>query len=155
MKAQTEGEPKLMSILILSDDLLTGTSIAGQEMVRREVDSVQSDWQSFTASCTQVRLPPSFSHSVFFFFFILFPLSGGVDVRLHTPPCCTVVHIISQQSLLFDVILYFVQPSSLRSSSLPSPLYFHYHCPPSYVVFFSSHHMPIPYTSTFFPVLSL
>ena len=57
-------------------------------------------------------------------------------------PCSTVVHIISRQSLLF----YFVQPSSLSSSSLsiPSPLYFHYHRPPSYAVFLSSHHMPIP-----------
>ena len=64
------------------------------------------------------------------------------DIRLHVAPF---VHIISQQSLLFDVIiLYFVQPSSLRSSSVPSPLYFHYICSPSYVVFLSSHHMPIP-----------
>ena len=64
MKAQTEGEPKLRSILGLSEDLLTGTSIAGQEMVRREVDSVQGDWQSFITNCSQVMLPPSFSHSV-------------------------------------------------------------------------------------------
>ena len=28
---------------------------------------------------------------------------------------------------------------------LPSPLYFHYHRPPSYVVFLSSHHTPIPH----------
>ena len=54
VKAQTEGEPKLRSILVLSEDLLTGTSIAGQEMVRRDVDSVQSDWQTFIASCSQV-----------------------------------------------------------------------------------------------------
>ena len=32
----------------------------------------------------------------------------------------TVVHFISRHSLLFDIIIYFVQPSSLRSSSLPS-----------------------------------
>ena len=79
----------------------------------------------------------------------LIPTLCGVDVRWHTPPCSMVVHIISRQSLLFDVILYFVQPSSLRSSSLPSPLYFHYHRPPSYVVLLSSHHMPIPLQPSF------
>ena len=81
-----------------------------------------------------------------FFSFILIPLLCGIDVYT---PCSTVVHIISRQSLLFDVILYFVQPSSLRSSALPSPLYFHYHRPPSYVVFLSSHHMPIPLQPSF------
>ena len=58
---------------------------------------------------------------IVFFSFILFPLLCGVDVRLHTPPCSTVVHIISRQSLIFDIVLHFVQPSSLRSSSLPCP----------------------------------
>ena len=48
---------------------------------------------------------------------------------------------------------------SLRSSclSIPSPLYFHYHRPPSYAVFLSSHHMPIPlqpYVSCTFFVIS-
>ena len=60
-------------------------------------------------------------------------------IRLHVARY--VVHFISRRSLLFDIILYFVQPSFLRSSSLPSPLYFHFHRPPSYVVFLSSHHM--------------
>ena len=55
-----------------------------------------------------------------------------------------VVHIINRQSLLFDIILYFVQSSSLMSSSLPSPLYFHYNRTPSYKVFLYSDHMPIP-----------
>ena len=39
---------------------------------------------------------------------------------------------------------FYVQPSSLRFSSLPSPLYFHYHRPLSYSVFLSSHPTPIP-----------
>ena len=60
------------------------------------------------------------------------------------PPCSTVVHIISRQSLLFDIILYFVQPSSLLSSSLPSPLFLHFLRPSSCILFLSSHHMPIP-----------
>ena len=42
----------------------------------------------------------------------------GVDVRWHTSPC------ISRQSLLFDIIFYFVRPSSLRSSSLLLPCTF-------------------------------
>ena len=71
-------------------------------------------------------------HCIFFFLFILFPLLRGVNVWRYTPPCSTVVHSISRQSLLFYIILHFVQPSSLRSSSLPSPLYFHSHCPPYY-----------------------
>ena len=80
----------------------------------------------------------------YIFLFILFPLLCGVDVRWHSPPSSTVVHITGRQSLLFDVILYFVQPSSLRPSSIPCSLYFHFHRPPSYAVLLSSHHMPIP-----------
>ena len=86
---------------------------------------------------------------IFLFSFTLLPRLCGVDVRLHTPPCSTVVHIIIRQSIIYDVILYLVQPSSLRSPSLPSPLYFHYHRSPSYVVFLSSHHMPIPLKPSF------
>ena len=50
------------------------------------------------------------------------------DMHLHV----AVVHIIRRQSLLFDIIPHSVQPSS--SSSLPSPLYFHFHRPPPYIV---------------------
>ena len=59
----------------------------------------------------------------------LIPTFTWVDVRWHTPPCITVVHIIRRQSFLFDIILYFVQPSSLVSSSLPSQLNFPFHYP--------------------------
>ena len=52
--------------------------------------------------------------SFLFFSFVLFPLLCGVDACCHTPPCSTVLHLISRQSLLFDIILYFVQPSSYR-----------------------------------------
>ena len=79
-----------------------------------KLSSKQSVWRSgpewFTKAC------------IFFILFILFPLLCGVDVRWHTPSCNTAVHCIRRQSLLFHIILYFVQPSSLRSSSLPSPL---------------------------------
>ena len=76
-------------------------------------------------------------------------------IALKSPRCTMtyasmyhVVHIIYKPTaLFFDVILYFVQPSSLRYSSLPSPLYFRYHRPPSYVVFLSSHHMSTPYNT--------
>ena len=77
----------------------------------------------------------------------------GRCIRWHTPPCSTVVHFISRQSLLFDIILYIVQPYSLRHSSPPSPLYFNFHRPPSYVVFLSYHHMPIPLQPTFLDFL--
>ena len=94
--------------------------------------------------------------SLFFnFLFILFPLSCGVDVRWHTSPCGMVIVFISRQSLLFDIILYFVQPSSLRSSSLPSPLYFNFHRPPSNAVFLHSHHMPIPLQPPFLDFLAM
>ena len=53
-------------------------------------------------------------------------------------------HFLPRQSLLFDIITHSVQPSSLRPSYLPSPMYFHFHRPPSYIGFLSSHHMPIP-----------
>ena len=55
------------------------------------------------------------------FFFILFPILCWVDIRWYTSPWSSVVHFINRQSLLFDIILHFVQPSSLRYSSLPSP----------------------------------
>ena len=64
--------------------------------------------------------------------------------RLYTPPCSSVVHFLPRQSLLPGIIPHTLQPSSPRSSSLPSPLYFHIHRPPSYVVLLSSHHTLIP-----------
>ena len=66
-----------------------------------------------------------------------------VDERRHTHPCSTFMHFISQQSPRFDVILHFVLPSSLWSSTLPSPLYFCFHCPPSYVAILSSPLVPL------------
>ena len=65
----------------------------------------------------------------------------GRCTMTYMPPCSTVVHFINRQSLLFDVILHVAQPSSIRCCSLPSPLYFHFHRPPSYVL--SSYHMPM------------
>ena len=56
--------------------------------------------------CRQVNLT--------FFLFILFSPFCGVDVRWHTPPCSTVVHFLPRQSLLFDIILHFVQPIPLQ-----------------------------------------
>ena len=53
------------------------------------------------------------------------------------------LHSLLKQSLLVDIIPHSVQLSSLGYSSLPSPLYFHFHRPPSYVVLLSSHRMPI------------
>ena len=73
------------------------------------------------------------------------------DTRLHVARSYT--SSADSQSLLFDIILYFVQPSSLRSSSLPSPLYLHFHRPPPYVVFLSSHHKPIPRQPSFLDIL--
>ena len=58
------------------------------------------------------------------FFLILFPLLCGINVTL---PCSTVVHVISGQSLLFDIIPHSIQQTSVRPSSLPSHLYFHFH----------------------------
>ena len=69
------------------------------------------------------------------------------DILLHRVPtfmwgrctmiCSTGLHFLPRQSLLFDIILYFVQPSSLMSSSLPSPMYFHFHLHPSRVMLLS------------------
>ena len=59
-------------------------------------------------------------------------------------PCSSVVHIISRQAFLSGIIPHSVKPSSLRISSRLPPLYFHSHCPPSYVVLLASHHMSIP-----------
>ena len=80
------------------------------------------------------------SSSVFFFLFFLFQLYVGSmydDIRLHVTRSYTSP---ADSPFFFYIIPNSVQPSSLRSSSLPSPLYFHYHC-----------HT----TSTSFPGLSL
>ena len=69
------------------------------------------------------------------------------DIRLH------VARPYISSADIFDIILCFVQPSSLRYSSLPSPLYLHFHRPPSYVVFLSSHHIPIPLQPSFMDFL--
>ena len=79
----------------------------------------------------------------FLFLFILFPL------------LCRIIHFLPRQSILFYIIPHSVQSSSLRSSSLPSPLYFHFHHPPSYAVILSSHHMHIPSQPPFVDFLGL
>ena len=82
-----------------------------------------------TNNLTSSSSPPS-SHS---------PYVGSMydDIRLHVARSYT----SSADSPFSLISLYFVQPSSLRYSSLPSPLHLHFHRPPSYVVFLSSHHM--------------
>ena len=80
---------------------------------------------------------------IFLFLLILFALK--------------VVHSISRQPFLLDIIIQLVQPSPRRHSSLISPLLFHFHHPPSPVVFLYSHHMPIPLNLlswTFFAIFS-
>ena len=76
------------------------------------------------------------------------------DVRRHPPSCITVVHFFPQQFLLFyDIVPHSVQSCSLRPISLLSPMYFHFHRPPSYVVLLSSHHMLIPIQPPFLDFL--
>ena len=81
------------------------------------------------------------------------PFHSHFYVRSMYSDIRTVVHFISQQPILFDITLYFVQSSSLMSSSLHSPLYFHLHCISSYVMFLSSHHKPIPLQPPFLDFL--
>ena len=50
-------------------------------------------------------------------------------IRLHVARSCT--SSADSPFSLFDFIPHSVQPSSLRSSCLPSPLYFHFHRPSS------------------------
>ena len=57
--------------------------------------------------------------------------------------CSSVVHFLPRRSLLLGIIPHSVQPSPLRSSFVPSPLYFHFSRHPSHVVLLPSHHMPI------------
>ena len=82
----------------------------------------------------------SSSSSTKLFVFILFPLLCGVnDIRLHVARSYT-----SSPDNPFSLISpSLCQLSSLRPSSLPSPLYFNFHRPPSYLMLLSSQHMPI------------
>ena len=76
----------------------------------------------------------------FFFLFILFPLLCGVDdIHLHH-------HVVRSYTSSPDrpfIPRPALEPSSVRSSSQPSPLHFHFHRTLSYIVLVSSHHMPI------------
>ena len=104
------------------------------------------EWMNGTISCAtkgDLKILVAVPIEITFFLFILFPRLCGVDVLWHTPPFSTVILFLPRQSLLFDIIVHIVQPSSLRPSSLHYPLYFHCHCPSSSVVLLSSHHMPI------------
>ena len=70
-----------------------------------------------------------------FFFFVLFPLSCGVDVRWRTPPCSTLVHLITHQPTVPSIWYHRSRcpPFSLRSSSLHFSWYFNFLCPrPTY-----------------------
>ena len=85
--------------------------------------------------------------------FLLFPLLCGVDEQWHTPPCSMAVHFLHRQSL--SLISHFTLSYYLLLD-LPlffSPLCFHFHHPPSYIVLLFSSHAHT--TSTSFPVLSL
>ena len=84
---------------------------------------------SWTRSRSMLDNSPQ-TRRIFLFSFILFALM--------------VVHSISRQSFLLDIIIQLVQPSPRRHSSLLSPLLFQLHRPPFHVVFLYSHHMPIP-----------
>ena len=87
------------------------------------------------------------SSSVKIIFLILLkfvPLLCWVDVRRYTPPCSPRGHSLPDSPcLLFYITLHSSQPSSPRHSSVPPPLYLHFHRPSSYVVLFSSHHMSV------------
>ena len=82
-------------------------------------------------------------HQILFLPFLLSP------TVIYTHPCSWVVQFLTKQYLLPDII-----PHSTTIFSLPSPLYFHFHRPPSFVVFLSSHHIAQT-TSTSFPGLPL
>ena len=69
------------------------------------------------------------------------------DIRIHVARLYT-----SSSSLLVDNITHSVQQFS---SSIPSPLYFHLHRLPSYIVPLSSLYMPIPLQTTILSFLSI
>ena len=60
----------------------------------------------------------------FFFFFIFIPLLCGVDVGRQSPPCSSVVHLLSRQSLLSQIVFHTVRPPLLRSASPSASLHF-------------------------------
>ena len=94
----------------------------------------------------------SFIGSVFtVFFFISFPLlfvfDVRCDIRLHVARSYT-----SSADSPFSLISSFTLSNQLLLA-LPSPVYFHFHRPPSHVVFLSCHHMPIPLQPLFLDFL--
>ena len=68
------------------------------------------------------------------------------DIRLHVARSYT-----SSADSPFSLMSSFTLSNHLLLGllSFPSLLYFHYHCPPSYVVFLFSHHMPVPLQPSF------
>ena len=116
-------------------DTITASSETPSQLLLRHHHSFF--WDTITASSetpSQLLLPPLHISLTFM----------CSRYRLYTPPYSSAVHLLPRQSLLPGIIPHTLQPPSPRSSSLPSPLYFHIHRPPSYVVVLSSHHMLIP-----------
>ena len=110
-------DPSFMIVSVMRSDLLTLPSSTGFACLHHRGSL------SLTAFLYLLHLAPSF-------------MWGCLHVaRSYTS---------SAESLLFDITPHSVQPSSLRPSSPPSPLYSDFHRRPSYVVLLSLHHMPMP-----------
>lgn len=55
MALQPEGNNKLKLINELQKQTLTKTSAQGQELLRRELDTLTSDWETFVADVSEAR----------------------------------------------------------------------------------------------------
>ena len=94
-------------------------------------------WTGYSTSTSSVKLSSSF---------LFVPLLCWVDVRRYIrlrvarsdTPSPTVPAFSFVSSFTLDS-----QPSSPMHSSLPPPLYLHFHCPTSCKVLFPSHHVPV------------
>ena len=53
---QTEGTTRLKRIAKLQKETLSSTSAPGQEMLRRDNDTLQADWETFVTNGNDIRL---------------------------------------------------------------------------------------------------
>ena len=112
------------------------------------------------------RLTRAFRGRLNIFFLILVTLSCGLDLQRYVArsytssrdgPFSLMSSLTLSNNLLLGFPLFLLPYTSISiallpmwCSCLPSPLYFHFHCPPSYVVLLSSFSLILPFPSPSF-----
>ena len=111
--------PPLLTVPSLSDRLSHSPPTSSSSLSHIYVGSMWDDSRlhaarSYTSSPdSPFSLRSSFTQSTHLFF-IFIPLLCGVDMGRQSPPCSSVVHLLSSQSLLSQIVFHIVRPPLLH-----------------------------------------